>query len=155
LGGTLRLTPWANSLRFNGVAADDKTYIPLELLEEEALSFRARGIGSYLYMFPHDGPPTVAQVVADAKEGRDAVLSAVRMLVAAGFVEHVHVKAPIPPSLRMAVLRRDGFRCVICGAPEDLMADHVVPELHGGEATSDNLQTLCRPCNSAKGSDPE
>ena len=59
-------------------------------------------------------------------------------------------KKPIPARLRWQVFKRDGFKCKHCGADEDLAADHIFPESKGGEATMDNLQTLCRPCNSRK-----
>lgn len=62
-----------------------------------------------------------------------------------------YVKKPIPTQLRWAVFRRDGYRCVKCGCDEDLTADHIHAEVHGGKATISNLQTLCRPCNSRKG----
>ena len=60
-------------------------------------------------------------------------------------------KAVIPSELRMAVFRRDGFKCVACDSIENLTADHVYPESKGGPTTFDNLQTLCRSCNSRKG----
>lgn len=62
-----------------------------------------------------------------------------------------YVKKPIHAKLRWAVFRRDGYRCVVCGCDEDLTADHIIAEVNGGKATIDNLQTLCRPCNSKKG----
>jgi hypothetical protein len=150
-GTTLRLTPWGNSLRFDGDAEPGRAYIPSELSDCAALSFRARGIGALLYARPANEPPTVAEIVARVAEGRDAILTAVRELIAEGFVESFYIKAAIPPALRMAVLRRDGFRCVVCDATEDLTADHVIPEAQGGETTFENLQAMCRPCNSAKG----
>jgi hypothetical protein len=62
------------------------------------------------------------------------------------------VKRPIHPALRRMVLERDGYRCRWCGASEDLAVDHMyVPEVYGGVALMDNLQVLCRPCNSRKG----
>lgn len=150
LGGTLRLTPWANSLRRN--APDGATFVPADaLLAVPGITARAFGLAAVLYRYPADAPPTITEAAAAVAEGRDALLSAAQVLIAAGFVEPVHVKAPIPPALRMAVLRRDGYRCVVCGIDEDLMADHVIPEALGGETTFDNLQTMCRPCNSAKG----
>lgn len=60
-------------------------------------------------------------------------------------------KKPIPAKLRWAVFKRDGYRCVKCGCEEDLAADHIHSELRGGQATLENLQTLCRRCNARKG----
>lgn len=60
-------------------------------------------------------------------------------------------KKPIPEALRWQVFERDGMKCKKCGSQSWLRADHIVPEIAGGEATLDNLQTLCRSCNSKKG----
>lgn len=57
----------------------------------------------------------------------------------------------IPGSLRLAVYSRDGHACLHCGATDRLSLDHIHPYSLGGEDTFDNLQTLCRPCNSRKG----
>ena len=68
-------------------------------------------------------------------------------------------KTPIPWKLRAAVLIRDHGVCQECGytsphgwSGSEMHADHIIPERHGGEATMENLQTLCRWCNSRKGS---
>jgi 5-methylcytosine-specific restriction endonuclease McrA len=60
-------------------------------------------------------------------------------------------KKPIPNRLRRQVFERDGYRCRQCGSPDDLCADHIIPEFRGGPATLENLQTLCRACNVRKG----
>ena len=60
-------------------------------------------------------------------------------------------RAPVPESLRNAVFDRDGRKCQRCGATDDLTLDHINPFARGGATTYDNLQTLCRSCNSAKG----
>jgi 5-methylcytosine-specific restriction endonuclease McrA len=60
-------------------------------------------------------------------------------------------KKPIPQSLRTAVFERDAYRCVECGDHRQLQCDHVHPESLGGEATMENLQTLCKHCNLSKG----
>lgn len=60
-------------------------------------------------------------------------------------------KAVIGQRLRTQVFERDFYRCLRCGTHLNLRADHVVPESQGGEATLENLQTLCQPCNSWKG----
>lgn len=43
-------------------------------------------------------------------------------------------------------------RCVSCGRGDlPLAADHIVPLSKGGPDTADNIQPLCKPCNSSKG----
>lgn len=59
-------------------------------------------------------------------------------------------KKKIPHHLARQVMERDEYRCCTCGTHLDLCCDHVVPESKGGPTTLDNLQTLCRPCNSRK-----
>ena len=58
---------------------------------------------------------------------------------------------PVPLAVRFFVFERDGYRCRHCGSAEDLTIDHIHPQSRGGGHTEDNLQTLCRPCNSRKG----
>lgn len=59
--------------------------------------------------------------------------------------------------LRALVIARDGSRCASCRRPirreEDLTVDHVKPRSRYPELAlnPDNLQVLCRRCNSAKG----
>lgn len=56
----------------------------------------------------------------------------------------------VPSGLRAAVLFRDRHRCVICGSTEELAIDHVHPVAEGGVSRIENLQTLCKPCNTSK-----
>jgi hypothetical protein len=60
-------------------------------------------------------------------------------------------RAPIPNETRAAVFSRDGHACVRCGATDDLTLDHIKPWSLGGSDTPDNLQAMCRTCNSSKG----
>ncbi len=60
-------------------------------------------------------------------------------------------KQSIPRGLRTQVFERDEYRCVTCGDYHNLTVDHVVPESKGGPTELDNLQTMCRSCNSKKG----
>jgi hypothetical protein len=47
--------------------------------------------------------------------------------------------------------RRDGFRCASCHSSDaDLQIDHVIPVSRGGMNDLDNLQLLCRKCNTEK-----
>lgn len=54
---------------------------------------------------------------------------------------------------RAFVLARDHHRCRKCGGTATHV-DHVWPRALGGASTPENLQALCRPCNSRKGARP-
>lgn len=60
-------------------------------------------------------------------------------------------KSHIPENLRWAVWERDNFTCQQCGIRRYLTIDHILPKSKGGPCVFDNLQTLCRNCNSLKG----
>lgn len=51
----------------------------------------------------------------------------------------------IPTAIKLAVWKRDGGRCVQCGATDELHFDHDLPWSKGGTSSSvDNVQLLCR-----------
>jgi len=58
--------------------------------------------------------------------------------------------------LRFLVMRRDNFKCQMCGrSPANesgviLHIDHIIPWDKGGETLFENLQTLCSVCNIGK-----
>jgi hypothetical protein len=68
-------------------------------------------------------------------------------------------KRNIPLKLRLTVLKRDHFKCVLCGRspstdPDvELHIDHIVPFSLNGKTEFNNLRTLCRECNLGKGND--
>ena len=56
-------------------------------------------------------------------------------------------------SVRYEILRRAGARCELCGASSketQIDVDHIVPRARGGSNDLENLQALCRTCNSQK-----
>lgn len=57
-------------------------------------------------------------------------------------------------SLRYDIMKRDGFRCVLCGATSadgvKLHIDHIRPVSKGGKTEPSNLRTLCERCNLGK-----
>lgn len=62
----------------------------------------------------------------------------------------------IPIGLRYKVLRRDRFRCVLCGRSPatdtacQLHVDHIIAFSRGGKTREDNLRSLCADCNGGK-----
>lgn len=61
-------------------------------------------------------------------------------------------------ALRYEILKRDGFKCKLCGATrkdDKLNIDHITPISKGGKTIKDNLRTLCQRCNSGKGAKVE
>jgi hypothetical protein len=67
----------------------------------------------------------------------------------------VFARQPMSVSMRFEVMRRDNYRCCLCGkSAEDgtrLEIDHKVPVAKGGETTTENLWVLCFDCNRGKG----
>lgn len=65
----------------------------------------------------------------------------------------------VPFKLRLAVIERDGWRCVYCGHVHSidrlhasLTMDHIVPRKRSGITHAANLVAACRNCNNARGS---
>lgn len=61
-------------------------------------------------------------------------------------------------NVRKIIFKRDNNCCVNCGAKEDLTVDHIISVYKAAKNldllnilnTEDNLQTLCKSCNSRK-----
>ena len=66
----------------------------------------------------------------------------------------LYERSKMSASLRYDILKRDNFRCKICGCGmEDgvkLHVDHIIPVSKGGKTVESNLQTLCELCNLGK-----
>jgi len=58
------------------------------------------------------------------------------------------------PEQKEQILKRDGYRCVICGRGKEdgveLHVDHIKPKYLGGKSTIENGQTLCAQHNFIK-----
>ena len=63
-------------------------------------------------------------------------------------------RARMSDSLRYDIMKRDGFKCVLCGASQKdgakLHVDHIFPIAKGGKTEPSNLRTLCDRCNLGK-----
>lgn len=55
------------------------------------------------------------------------------------------------PSVRKQIFKRDGAVCKSCNSKKSLTIDHIISVKNGGTDNHDNLQVLCRACNSSKG----
>jgi len=52
---------------------------------------------------------------------------------------------------RKFIFDRDGKVCKFCKSVNNLSLDHIIPVSKGGENTFNNIQVLCKSCNSRKG----
>lgn len=69
--------------------------------------------------------------------------------VARRAIANAHISEP---EVRDRIFSRDGWKCVQCGSLDDLTIDHKIPVLKNGPNDDWNLQSLCKTCNSSKGS---
>lgn len=149
-----------------------------ELMTDARVSPEARVLG--LYISAVGGGAITHDVFSDLLGGasRPIVERAIRQLVDAGYIRwapHPGTRqggvyglaqagdaAPgkampwnsraVPLAVRVAVMERDGARCVECGRDDiPLHLDHIMPYWAGGEHTVDNLRVLCSRCNLRKG----
>lgn len=71
-------------------------------------------------------------------------------------IEMRKTKRDINLRLRFLVMKRDSFKCCMCGRSPantpnlELHIDHIKPWSKGGETVIENLQTLCSDCNLGK-----
>ena len=63
-------------------------------------------------------------------------------------------RAKLTNGLRFKILKRDNYRCQLCGATQldgvKLHIDHIFPVSKGGKTEESNLQVLCDSCNMGK-----
>lgn len=91
----------------------------------------------------HDGNRQVFKLKLVAVEGSENLATP------------VETSAPrrrvIPTAVKLEVWKRDGGRCVKCGATDELHFDHDLPYSKGGSSiTAENVQLLCARHNLAK-----
>lgn len=67
------------------------------------------------------------------------------------------MRKPLSKRTRFEIFKRDGFKCLYCGATpaqKVLRVDHVKPVAEGGGDEPTNLVTACFDCNAGKGPVP-
>ena len=60
----------------------------------------------------------------------------------------IRLEAETYARLHEQVLRRDGWKCQLCGATSSLEVHHQRLRSHGGDDSEQNLITLCTQCHS-------
>jgi 5-methylcytosine-specific restriction endonuclease McrA len=65
--------------------------------------------------------------------------------------KHVRLRleSQLYEELRNQVLRRDGWRCQLCGTTSNLEVHHQEFRSHSGDDSEQNLITLCSACHAA------
>lgn len=106
--------------------------------------------------------PLLQQHIDDPHVNQERLAAAITFLQnVKNRTEHCVTNAEVHP-LRSALAKtykatfqritaRDGANCGACFSETDLTLDHVVAIARGGSGDDDNLQVLCRSCNSRKG----
>ena len=130
-------------------------------VNRELLRHRTRiGIRIWLYLYIAANPKwTPRDAAIDLDMAIGLVKRQARELASMGYIEwdesfYKHArKQKIPANLKWEVWERDSFYCVGCGSRRFLSCDHILPESKGGLTELDNLQTMCKSCNSKKGVD--
>lgn len=146
-------------LSFNSqMSAEDRMQVPdyvFEQIPDSKFKFKDFGILLFIASHPKD---SAIDLTRGGKYGAETLSRCLARLLSAGLIEVpeqsnglIHVKKKIPDALRWQVWERDNFTCRQCGTRRFLSVDHIKPERSGGTLELENLQTLCRRCNSIKG----
>jgi hypothetical protein len=109
--------------------------------------FTRQGNSWRCYLPDHDAW-AIAPEIEDARIAAWAMATAIKPYAPR---KAPRVKWRTSGAKRRRIYRRDGWQCKFCGTRRNLTLDHVVPRSRGGSDDDSNLQTLCEPCNQAKG----
>lgn len=84
-----------------------------------------------------------------SRSARDAWQNAIkRNRVKWAFKKDKIKRKKLSPKIRFQILRRDNFKCILCGSTNILEVDHI--DGNKNNSVIDNLQTLCHECNQGK-----
>jgi 5-methylcytosine-specific restriction endonuclease McrA len=95
-----------------------------------------------------------SEIIESDKKTNEIIINSIS--VQENVISRHKTKREVNYRLRFLVLRRDNFKCKVCGRspatdPEIILhVDHIIPWDKGGESVFDNLQSLCSDCNLGK-----
>jgi 5-methylcytosine-specific restriction endonuclease McrA len=124
------------------------------LIREMKLPCSAYGVTAYVKRFGSWQKALKAFIkYQKTHKGKKPVLKAVYRKIKKSSKKNLAVNL----SLRYKILKRDNFKCRLCGTSPAikpgviLHIDHIIPVVKNGETIAENLQTLCSNCNYGKG----
>jgi 5-methylcytosine-specific restriction endonuclease McrA len=91
-------------------------------------------------------PLDTDRIIQEVRLSRDVCAELFSQFEKVGRIETAWIKGQ--PVFRIFLSDK---RCAKCGAGADLTIDHITPRSWGGSSDKQNLQWLCRSCNSSKG----
>ena len=144
--------------QLNGVTHFKSKYIRTESRLVSSLEKELRShIPTYCFEFTYTSPQGRNSYKREYNPDIDTLVSIINKNHAKEVYKNTaqYQRSLMSPSLRYNVMRRDGFRCVICGRKASdgvqLHVDHIKPVSKGGKTELSNLRTLCQDCNIGKG----
>ncbi len=138
---------------------DDAEWIAIEQDLFEKMRLKPKN-GKLVVVFSYTSPAGRKHYQDDAVYGLSQIkvmLEEAKRINAEGKARNAVIqreRSLMSNDLRYDVLRRDGFRCVLCGSSANdgvkLEVDHIFPVSKGGKTELSNLRTLCDRCNRGK-----
>lgn len=99
----------------------------------------------YMYSLEEIGAMWTRMLIDAANKNWNAVTT---LSFVIGYQKGSFQRTRIPLAIRRDVLAAG--KCAFCGSIENLVVDHIKPWSKGGTHDRENLQCLCRKCNSEK-----
>lgn len=117
------------------------TVLPNAALRDSRLSFRATGLLAYLLSLPPDSSTDGASLAMHKREGRDAIRSAMRELVDAGYVRRFREQQPNGQWSHVTeVSDAADFQSELAGAPTPGNPTSVDPAIRDKGTVTSNKQ---------------
>lgn len=132
-------------------------------LEQNGLFFEAAKSGGEIVrvyeklldgVWVYNGAFLLTDAWTETSNGREVFKFRLEVAEATGTLrppQHREPSRVVPSPVKREVWARDGGKCVLCGASDELHFDHEVPFSRGGASNASNIRLLCARHNLAKG----
>ncbi len=93
----------------------------------------------------------IAEEIPDKFDSDEKVTFAIKFKTQEAIMPYDQTfRGTIPQEVKSEVWQRDGGKCVICGAKEQLLFDQTIPVKNGAGITAINIQIVCKTCAAQK-----